>query len=557
MYNLKAAISGGGEHSTFNTSIGYFDQKGIMEFSNFKKYNARVNGTFKKGRLTVGENLSDAYTNKEPQVRMVMGIPTVPMKDAEGRYVSAGTEYYVNEGKVTNPFASYSNAVRRNKAVNVTGSLTIGLCLLSGFDYRLVVGGDYISTHTSSRSMAYDSRWNATGQADPDYSRTIHSLSEGRGERLNYTIDNLLTYKNAFAGHTFDLLGGTSWMREYDRSMGIGSGSTDLGANFIAPYSFLSTAYGPIPSVFGENQSGQGSVLNGYVTKFAQEDLTWVKSISKNVALEMAFFGNRLSFTAEYFWKDNKDLLAPLLPLASSGQTIMTNGGDLPVFNSASVRNKGFEFTFGYRNTWQDWRVDVSANISALTNKVKSLGEGVQPTKAEVMMSGSFNDHAPEIVRPEGLKVTFLQGKDWEAEMGSKEATFGDQYEKAKGYKMCSRKWLDWTLPPTDDAGTHFFNGRAQEVNWRMIRYADVLLMYAEAVVQGGKAVAGITPSEAINQVRARAGLPPVAEVTMETIERERISTIPLPGNGSSACGSQPKPTDVRGNTSNMKLRKF
>ncbi len=58
-----------------------------------------------------------------------MGIPTVPMTDVEGRYVSAGKDYYVNEGKVTNPFASYSNTVRRNKTVNVTGSLNIGLNL--------------------------------------------------------------------------------------------------------------------------------------------------------------------------------------------------------------------------------------------------------------------------------------------------------------------------------------------------------------------------------------------------------------------------------------------
>ena len=168
-----------------------------------------------------------------------------------------------------------------------------------------------------------------------------------------------------FAGHTIDAMVGTSWMREYYRTMGIGSGSTDLGgpnitifngkgditseeynsallsffarlnydykerylvsasirsdksskfakgnrvgyfpsvsvgwniheenffniewiskmkirasygelgANFIDSYSFLSTAYGPIPSVFGENQIGQSSVMNGYVTKFAQEN---------------------------------------------------------------------------------------------------------------------------------------------------------------------------------------------------------------------------------------------------------------------------------------------
>lgn len=152
--------------------------------------------------------------------------------------------------------------------------------------------------------------------------------------------------------------------------------------------------------------------------------------------------------------------------------------------------------------------------------------------KTDPRMFGSFvfNDNAPEIVRPEGQRVTFLEGKDWIAEMGSEEATFGDHYEQAKGYKMCSRKWLDWTLPPMDDAGAHFFNGRAQGVNWRMIRYADVLLMYAEAVVMGGKAAAGISPLEAINQVRDRAGVPRVTEANMQTIEQERILELTYEG---------------------------
>ena len=98
------------------------------------------------------------------------------------------------------------------------------------------------------------------------------------------------------------------------------------------------------------------------------------------------------------------------------------------------------------------------------------------------------------------------------------------------GYKMCSRKWLDWTLPPTDDAGGHFFNGRAQGVNWRMIRYSDVLLMYAEAVVMGGKATANITPLEAINKVRDRVGVPHVTEANMRTIEDERILELTYEG---------------------------
>lgn len=152
--------------------------------------------------------------------------------------------------------------------------------------------------------------------------------------------------------------------------------------------------------------------------------------------------------------------------------------------------------------------------------------------KTDPRMFGSFvfNDYAPEIIRPEGKKVTFLEDKDWISEFGSQTATFGDHYEKAKGYKMCSRKWLDWTLPSVDDAGGHFFNGRAQGVNWRMIRYSDVLLMYAESVVMGGTPKADITPLEAVNQVRRRATVPEVSVVDMETIERERILELTYEG---------------------------
>ncbi len=75
-----------------------------------------------------------------------------------------------------------------------------------------------------------------------------------------------------------------------------------------------------------------------------------------------------------------------------------------------------------------------------------------------------------------------------------------------------------------------FFNGRAQGVNWRMIRYSDVLLMYAEAVVMGGKATANITPLEAINKVRDRVGVPHVTEANMRTIEDERILELTYEG---------------------------
>ncbi len=50
-----------------------------------------------------------------------------------------------------------------------------------------------------------------------------------------------------------------------------------------------------------------------------------------------------------------------------------------------------------------------------------------------------------------------------------------------------------------------------QSNNWIVLRYADVLLMYAEAVNEGGAPVAAMTAEQALNAVRTRAGIGPVS----------------------------------------------
>ncbi|MEJ7769686.1 MAG: RagB/SusD family nutrient uptake outer membrane protein [Chitinophagaceae bacterium] len=52
------------------------------------------------------------------------------------------------------------------------------------------------------------------------------------------------------------------------------------------------------------------------------------------------------------------------------------------------------------------------------------------------------------------------------------------------------------------------------KANWKVVRYADVLLMLAEAMNENGKTAAALVP---LNQVRARAGLPASAGLTQVT----------------------------------------
>jgi hypothetical protein len=102
-------------------------------------------------------------------------------------------------------------------------------------------------------------------------------------------------------------------------------------------------------------------------------------------------------------------------------------------------------------------------------------------------------------------------------------------------YRDAAGRTVTWALPSgavvykyLDDANTQNMSARGwtqQSNDWPVLRYADVLLMYAEAVNEGGSANAG-TKEAALNQVRQRAGLLPVAGLSQsdfrDTVRVER-----------------------------------
>lgn len=63
--------------------------------------------------------------------------------------------------------------------------------------------------------------------------------------------------------------------------------------------------------------------------------------------------------------------------------------------------------------------------------------------------------------------------------------------------------------------------------NYTCIRYAEVLLMYAEALTQGAS-VTGMSADEAINLVRSRAGLAPLTGVTNAQVMDEKFAELAM-----------------------------
>ena len=146
-----------------------------------------------------------------------------------------------------------------------------------------------------------------------------------------------------------------------------------------------------------------------------------------------------------------------------------------------------------------------------------------------------FDDTAAEIKARTGNQVIVFDGKtfrDYCTKAGSDRHDFGLILAGGENYKSACRKGIDWTLPTTNPGnGMWIGNLRANGLNYVEIRYADVLLMYAEAVVNGGTQ-GSLSALQAINQVRARksVNMPALTTVNMNVIENERI--LELTGEG-------------------------
>ncbi|APZ46128.1 RagB/SusD family nutrient uptake outer membrane protein [Polaribacter reichenbachii] len=65
-------------------------------------------------------------------------------------------------------------------------------------------------------------------------------------------------------------------------------------------------------------------------------------------------------------------------------------------------------------------------------------------------------------------------------------------------------------------------DGEIGDNDWIVLRYADVLLLYAEAILAGADSTTDIRAIDAFNQVRARAGLEEVANLTKAGLLEER-----------------------------------
>lgn len=135
-------------------------------------------------------------------------------------------------------------------------------------------------------------------------------------------------------------------------------------------------------------------------TTIGCSDITWEKTQSYNVGIDLNFFNNSLSSSFEYYDKLTTDMLLEV-PVPNSAGLLKA-----PMVNAGSVRNRGVEATISYKGSAakNKFKYEIGLNIAYLQNRVESLGTGNEPVWGAYLNESSIQSYVTktEVGRPIG-----------------------------------------------------------------------------------------------------------------------------------------------------------
>ena len=149
-----------------------------------------------------------------------------------------------------------------------------------------------------------------------------------------------------------------------------------LGSDRIGD--FNDAAYTTDRSIYVFDPTGveSGTYQTGfYLGAFTNKDRKWEEVSQLDIGIDAGLLDDRLNVTLDYYNKTTDDLLVPVeLPSSYGVSTENSSPSSVPV-NVGSLQNQGLELAINYRQTFNDWRVEVNANGAYNRNEVIALAD--------------------------------------------------------------------------------------------------------------------------------------------------------------------------------------
>jgi len=127
--NHNLSVSGGSDKSTYNFSLSYLDQDGLLPVYNFKRYNALLNYSNQLSKsITFGTSVNVTYKNRTdpPFLNDNMMLLIYAAGPLYGPYLPDGSgriaqRAYQNEGRNRNPATVFAMGYQNTKEYNLNG----------------------------------------------------------------------------------------------------------------------------------------------------------------------------------------------------------------------------------------------------------------------------------------------------------------------------------------------------------------------------------------------------------------------------------------------------
>jgi TonB-linked SusC/RagA family outer membrane protein len=242
--NHQLSVTGGGEKSTYNLSIGYLKQEGIVKTNVFDRYTAKFQNDFQVfDFLKLGYTLTGSVNNSKDIDggifhQIYTAAPIVPVYYADGSYGDPN-DFKVGNSNSFNPQVTMDYFRQKSLNYRLTGNVFADLKL-----------GRHLVFHTSAGT---DFGQNEINNYLPQYTATLSQrvatsvLSISRGETRNWISENTLTYENQFGDHNLKVLLGQS-------------------AQSYRLYTFNATAQNVPNGSYGDHYLTLGDPANRYVS---------------------------------------------------------------------------------------------------------------------------------------------------------------------------------------------------------------------------------------------------------------------------------------------------
>jgi TonB-linked SusC/RagA family outer membrane protein len=209
--NGDISIQGGNETSNYYFSTSLYNEDGIIDKTDFKRFSTRINSEHKiKPWFKLGENIqltyadNNGFNNNDSQTGLIFSAlrfnPAIPLVNPDGSFGTARASGQL--GDINSPYATIQEADRFNKKYRALANAFAEVSFTKDLKLRVNYAFDGTITRGYNFSIA------DVNQIRPN---TTSQLTETEGELSSQLLESFLTYDKVFGKSHITFTGGYSY----------------------------------------------------------------------------------------------------------------------------------------------------------------------------------------------------------------------------------------------------------------------------------------------------------------------------------------------------------